>query len=102
LALLGDSVSAEQAATWGLIWRVIDDAELASEAETLAAHLATQPTQGLALIKAALNASAGNNLEQQLELERDLQRQAGRTPDYQEGVRAFMEKRPARFTGRSA
>ncbi|HEY9348556.1 MAG TPA: 2-(1,2-epoxy-1,2-dihydrophenyl)acetyl-CoA isomerase, partial [Inquilinus sp.] len=60
-----------------------------------------QPTQGLALIKQALDASAGNSLDAQLDLERDLQRRAGRTPDYAEGVRAFIEKRSAKFTGQA-
>jgi 2-(1,2-epoxy-1,2-dihydrophenyl)acetyl-CoA isomerase len=101
LSLLAEPVAAAQAESWGMIWKVFDDAELMTEARKLAAHLATQPTQGLALIKETLNASAANSLDAQLDLERDSQRQAGRTPDYAEGVRAFMEKRPARFTGRT-
>ncbi|BCH28482.1 2-(1,2-epoxy-1,2-dihydrophenyl)acetyl-CoA isomerase [Mesorhizobium sp. L-8-10] len=100
LVMLAEPLSAEQAAAWGLIWKVVDDEALMAEAEALAAHLATQPTQGLALAKEALNASAANDLDTQLDLERDLQRRAGRTPDYAEGVRAFMEKRPAAFTGK--
>ena len=63
-------------------------------------HFTAAPTQGLALIKRALDASAGNDLNAQLDLERDLQREASLTPDYAEGVRAFMEKRKAKFTGR--
>jgi 2-(1,2-epoxy-1,2-dihydrophenyl)acetyl-CoA isomerase len=102
LAMLGEPVGAEQAAAWGLIWKAIDDDRLCTEAEALAAHLATQPTEGIALIKEAFNASAVNTLDAQLDLERDLQRRAGRTPDYAEGVRAFMEKRVPRFTGRSS
>jgi 2-(1,2-epoxy-1,2-dihydrophenyl)acetyl-CoA isomerase len=102
LAMLGEPVTAEQAAAWGLIWRAIDDDKLRAEADKLAGHLAIQPTEGLALIKEALNASAGNTLDAQLDLERDLQRRAGRTTDYAEGVRAFMEKRSPRFTGRSS
>ena len=100
LAMLGDSLSAEQAVEWGLIWRCVDDEQLLPEAEAMCAHFASQPTRGLALIKKALNASWGNTLDQQLDLERDLQREAGRTEDYQEGVAAFMEKRKATFKGR--
>ncbi len=99
LAMLGESLSAEQAVEWGLIWRCVDDAHLMSEAEALCVHFASQPTRGLALIKKALNASWCNTLDQQLELERDLQQQAGRTEDYREGVAAFMEKRDAKFKG---
>jgi 2-(1,2-epoxy-1,2-dihydrophenyl)acetyl-CoA isomerase len=100
LALLGESVSAEQAEAWGLIWRVVEDERLMDEAMALTRHLATQPTTALALIKRALLASATNSLDAQLDLERDLQREAGRTEDYREGVAAFMAKRPATFKGR--
>lgn len=100
MALLGEPVTAETAQTWGLIWRAIDDDKLRTEAEALTAHLANQPTQGLAMIKQAFNMSATNTLDAQLDLERDLQREAGRTPDYAEGVDAFIAKRPPNFTGR--
>jgi 2-(1,2-epoxy-1,2-dihydrophenyl)acetyl-CoA isomerase len=100
LAMLGDKLSAEDAARIGLIWKCVDDAALAEEARTLARHLATQPTRGLAAIKRALHASASNTLDAQLDLERDLQRELGRTEDYREGVTAFMDKRPPRFFGR--
>ena len=102
MAMLGEPVSAAQAEAWGLIWRALPDDDLLPEAERLAAHLATQPTAALALVKQALNASASHSLDQQLDLERDLQRQAGHTPDFQEGVAAFLEKRLAAFTGRPA
>lgn len=100
LALLGEPLSAEQAEDWGLIWHVVDDDRLIEEATGLARHLASQPTRGLGLIKRALLASALNTLDEQLDLERDLQRAAGRTDDYREGVAAFMEKREPTFKGR--
>ena len=100
LALLAEPLAADQAASWGLIWKAVDDAALMNEAHALAAHLATQPTVGLALTKRALDAAETNTLDAQLDLERDLQAEAGRTPDYAEGVRAFLEKRPPAFTGR--
>ena len=100
LALLAEPLPAEKAEQWGLIWKCVDDAALASEARNLCEQFAGAPTQGLALIKRALGASAGNSLDAQLDLERDLQRAASLTPDYAEGVRAFMEKRKASFTGR--
>ena len=85
---------------WGLIYRVVDDAALRDEALALARQLASQPTYGLALIKRALNQSYDNRFDQQLELERDLQRLAGRSEDYREGVSAFMNKRVPAFKGR--
>lgn len=100
LAMLGDKLTAEQAAEWGLIWKVVDDDLLEREAVALAKHLASQPTQALAYIKQALAASWGNALDEQLALERNLQRSAGRTDDYREGVAAFMEKRSPVFTGK--
>jgi len=100
LAMLGDKLSAEQAAEWGLIWKCVEDTELASSVDALLAQLAQAPTRGLAAIKRALYASAGNTLEGALDLERDLQRELGASADYREGVAAFLAKRPPIFTGK--
>jgi 2-(1,2-epoxy-1,2-dihydrophenyl)acetyl-CoA isomerase len=100
LALLGDKLPAEQAAHWGLIWRCVDDAQLGSEVDTLARHLAAAPTRGLARTKQAMRESWSHTLEQQLDVERDYQQELGHSADYAEGVAAFMEKRAPRFTGR--
>ncbi len=100
LTLLGDKITAEQAAAWGLIWQVVDDDALMGTVMETARRLATAPTAGLALIKRALAASTTNNLDAQLDLERDLQTIAGRSDDYQEGVAAFLGKRPPQFKGR--
>ena len=100
LALLGDKLPAEQAASWGLIWQCVDDAELAPAVERIAAQLAQASPRGLAAIKRALQAGAGNTLDAQLALERDLQREIGFGADYREGVAAFLEKRAPRFGSR--
>lgn len=99
LAMLGDRIPAEQAAAWGMIWQCVDDDRLAAEAEALALRLAALPTASIGLMKRAFEASTHNDLASQLALEGQLQRQAGAGADYAEGVRAFLEKRPPRFTG---
>lgn len=100
LMLLAEPLPANKAEAWGMIWKTLDDALLMAEAEKLCEHFASAPTAGLALTKRALDAAWTNDLSAQLDLERDLQREASLTPDYAEGVRAFMEKRLPQFTGR--
>jgi 2-(1,2-epoxy-1,2-dihydrophenyl)acetyl-CoA isomerase len=100
LAMLGDKLSAEQAAQWGLIWKCVDDAEFGETVEKLVADLAKAPTRGLAAIKRALYSAEGHALAAQLDFERDLQRELGYSDDYREGVAAFLAKRPPNFSGR--
>lgn len=100
LALLGGKVGAAQAKEWGLIWETCEPAALMPRAMEVAASLATQPTRGFALTKQALNESLVNDLDAQLDLEADLQAEAGRTRDFAEGVDAFREKRSPVFRGR--
>jgi 2-(1,2-epoxy-1,2-dihydrophenyl)acetyl-CoA isomerase len=99
LAMLAEKLPAAEAERMGLIWKVYDDDKLATEAMAMCRHLATQPTRALGLMKQAIHAAAGNSLAAQLDLERDLQREAGKSPDYREGVSAFLEKRKPVFTG---
>ncbi|MGN6581271.1 MAG: 2-(1,2-epoxy-1,2-dihydrophenyl)acetyl-CoA isomerase PaaG [Bordetella sp.] len=99
LALLGDKLSARQAQDWGLIWQCVPDDQFDAELDRLARHFAQAPTKGLAATKRALASSLGNDLATQLDLERDLMREMGRSRDYAEGVTAFFEKRAPQFTG---
>ncbi|HME41374.1 MAG TPA: 2-(1,2-epoxy-1,2-dihydrophenyl)acetyl-CoA isomerase PaaG [Steroidobacteraceae bacterium] len=100
LALLGDKLPAETAAAWGMIWQCVEDADLASTVDALARRLAEAPTRGLAWTKAAIRGSWQHSLSEQLDIERDAQRELGRSTDYAEGVAAFGQKRSPRFTGR--
>ena len=99
MALLAEPVRAEQAEAWGMIWKAVDDDKLAAEATAMAGRLAGAPTYALGLTKLALLASVDNDLASQLRLERDMQRLAAASPDYAEGVGAFLAKRAPRFTG---
>src|SRR5579859_3240573 len=100
LTLLGSRLPAEQAAAWGMIWQCVPDDELGSTVDALAESLAGAPTRGLAWTKAAIRGSWQRSLAEQLDIERDAQRELGRSADYAEGVAAFIEKRTPRFTGR--
>jgi 2-(1,2-epoxy-1,2-dihydrophenyl)acetyl-CoA isomerase len=100
LAMLAPQISAEQAKQWGLIWDVVDDDQLMPTATELAHRLASGPTQSLARIKEAMNRAAQNDLSQQLDIERDFQRELGRTEDFREGVTAFLAKRKPEFKGK--
>jgi 2-(1,2-epoxy-1,2-dihydrophenyl)acetyl-CoA isomerase len=100
MAMLADRIDADTAERWGLVYRVFPDDELLAEARRIADRLADLPTDGLAAMKRAFDRGATNSLDAQLDVERDLQREAGRHPDYQEGVAAFIEKRKPAFRGR--
>ncbi len=100
LAMLAEPLSAERAESWGMIWKAVDDASLMAEAEKICGQLANGPTAALVEIRRALEDAENNTLEAQLEHERSVQAQLGAADDYAEGVKAFMEKRGAKFTAR--
>ncbi|MHB1095472.1 MAG: enoyl-CoA hydratase-related protein [Gemmatimonadaceae bacterium] len=100
MTMLAEKMTAEQARELGLVYQVVAPEALLDTAFATAAHLATQPTRALGLLKRAFNQSLGVDLDAQLAYEETLQREAGRTADYAEGVRAFLEKRAPRFTGK--
>jgi 2-(1,2-epoxy-1,2-dihydrophenyl)acetyl-CoA isomerase len=100
LALTAEPLSADRAEAWGLIWRAVDDDQLIPEAQALAVRLAAGPTRGLGLTKVSIQSAATHSFDDQLDMERDLQRIAGRTRDYAEGVTAFLDKRQPRFEGK--
>jgi len=99
LMMTADKIDAHRAFEIGMVYRLCAAETLQEEAMALATQLAAMPTRGLGLTKRALNASLTNDLDAQLDLEADLQTEAGRTHDFAEGVRSFLEKRKPNFTG---
>jgi 2-(1,2-epoxy-1,2-dihydrophenyl)acetyl-CoA isomerase len=99
LAILGERLDAATAAEWGLIWRCVDDAEFPDAVDRLAVQLASAPTLALVRTREALEGAWGRTLAEQLDVERDFQRELGHTADYAEGVAAFAAKRTPRFIG---
>ncbi|WP_050522428.1 enoyl-CoA hydratase-related protein [Pseudorhodobacter wandonensis] len=99
-ALFADKISADQAASWGMIYESIPDDGFAAHWQARAAHLASGPTAAYAAVKTAVRGSHGNTLDEQLALEARLQGTCGQTHDFKEGVIAFLEKRKAQFEGR--
>jgi 2-(1,2-epoxy-1,2-dihydrophenyl)acetyl-CoA isomerase len=100
LALTGESLSAEKAEQWGLIWKCVDDELLDQEVDAIAQKLSALPPLGLAEIKKLIRSTWGRTLDQELNEERNEMRRLGFTADYREGVAAFLEKRAANFVGR--
>lgn len=99
LTMLAEKLPAQQALEWGLVYKVCESATLLADAFACAKQLATMPTRGLGLTKRAFNKSLGIDIDAQLDYEEEVQREAGRTADYAEGVKAFIEKRKPAFTG---
>jgi enoyl-CoA hydratase/carnithine racemase len=100
LALLGEPLTAETAADWGLVWKVVEDEDLMSEALALAQKLADGPPLAIKLIKAQLEAAWSVSLGDALDAEATAQSKAFATEDLREGAAAFVERRPPRFSGR--
>jgi 2-(1,2-epoxy-1,2-dihydrophenyl)acetyl-CoA isomerase len=100
LALLGDALTATDAADWGLIWACVEDAALPSQAESIARRFAAGPTQAFQHIKKVFNVELPRTLTEQLAFEAHAQAELGDTEDFAEGVQAFRHKRAPNFTGK--
>jgi 2-(1,2-epoxy-1,2-dihydrophenyl)acetyl-CoA isomerase len=100
MAMLGERVPARRALEWGLVNRVVADEDFEAEVDALAERLATGPTNSYAGSKRQLNAWLYTRMEEQLELEASIQQEAAASGDFAEGVQAFLDRRPARFSGR--
>lgn len=100
MMMLGERIPAETAEDWGMIWKCVDDDQLMPTAREIATKLAKGPTQSYALIRQGIRGCMDASLTEGLMIERRHQLQAGRTGDFVEGVTAFLQKRPAAFTGK--
>jgi len=100
LMITGEKVLAQDALNMGMVYKVYAEDVANEETKKLAEQLATAPTRAIGLTKLALNASLTNTLEEQLEVEKALQSEAGDSYDYKEGVKAFLEKRKPVFLGK--
>jgi 2-(1,2-epoxy-1,2-dihydrophenyl)acetyl-CoA isomerase len=100
MMMLGERIPAETAADWGMIYKVVEDAELAAATQAIAEKLAKGPTVSLSLIRSGIRACMDMTLTEGLMVERRNQLTAGRTSDFGEGVMAFLQKRPAVFSGK--
>lgn len=99
MAMLAEKIKAQQALEYGLIWKIFPDDKLQEETLALAQKLSAMPTKGLGLTKRLFNNSLFNDLETQLQMEEQIQQEAGDSYDYKEGVKAFLEKRKPVFKG---
>jgi 2-(1,2-epoxy-1,2-dihydrophenyl)acetyl-CoA isomerase len=95
----GKKLAAAEAHAWGLVSEVVEAGALAARAAELAAQLADMPTRGIGMTKRLVDSAVGTSLDEQLEREAQLQTAATQTQDFREGVAAFLEKRPPRFSG---